>query len=119
MRIIVRPIVDAQREIDLTRRLVAAIAEELWRLYGGNEHLNWLEAELHLQSIVGEAKAAARDTSIATVGPAVDADFAEEPVVQVRPAGVAMHRLNRGRSQRPDRVARAPRRADRPVACGV
>lgn len=118
MKIIVRPIVDAHREIDLTRRLVAAIAEELWRLYGGNEHLNWLEAELHLQSIVGEARAAARDTSIATVGPAVDADFAEEPVVQVRPVGVAMHRPIR-RSERPDRGGRAPRRAERPVACGV
>ncbi len=118
MKIIVRPMVDPQREIDLTRPLVAAIAEELWRLYGGNEHLNWLEAELHLQSIIGEARAAAQDTSIITVGSAVDADSAEEPVVPVRPVGMAMHRPIR-RSERPDRGERAPRRADRPVACGV
>ncbi|MGD9789195.1 MAG: hypothetical protein AB7Q00_07060 [Phycisphaerales bacterium] len=57
MRITIRPVADRQREIDLTHRLIAVIAEELWRLYGGNEHLNWLEAELHLQAIVGQARA--------------------------------------------------------------
>jgi hypothetical protein len=60
MRITVRPVVDPQREIDLTNQLVAAIAEELWRLYGGNDKLNWIEAERHLQRIVGEARAEAR-----------------------------------------------------------
>jgi hypothetical protein len=48
---------EPQREVDITERLIAAIAEELWRLYGGDDQLNWLEAEAHLQRIVGEVKA--------------------------------------------------------------
>lgn len=56
MKVLVRPVAGPQREIDITHRLVAAIAEELWRLYGGNEQLNWLEAELHLRRIVGEVR---------------------------------------------------------------
>ena len=60
MRITVRPVVDPCREVDLTNRLVAAIAEELWLLYGGNDKLNWFEAERHLERIVGEARAVAR-----------------------------------------------------------
>lgn len=64
MRIIVRPLSDPQREIDLTDRLIAAIAEELWRLYGGNDRLNWLEAERHLAAIVGQARADAPETAV-------------------------------------------------------
>ncbi len=67
MRIIVRPVVDPQREIDLTRCLLSAIAEELWQLYGGNAQLNWLEAELHLERIVGEERAEAREDEIVLV----------------------------------------------------
>jgi hypothetical protein len=59
MRIVVRPVMEPQLEIDVTQRLVAAIAEELWRVCGGNDHLNWIEAELHLRRIVGEARIAA------------------------------------------------------------
>jgi len=71
MRIIIRPIMDRQREIDLTQRLIAAIAEELWRLYGGNEQLNWLEAEMHLQRIVGETRAEARETRVRFAPPPI------------------------------------------------
>ncbi len=61
MRITIRPILDPRREVDLTHRLTAAIAEELWMLYGGNSQLNWLEAERHLARIAtpGEAGGAA------------------------------------------------------------
>ncbi len=52
MRIIIHPLIEPEREIDVTHRLIAAIAEELWRLYGGNDHLNWIEAERHLRRIV-------------------------------------------------------------------
>jgi hypothetical protein len=62
MQVIIRPVANPEREIDLTERLVSAIAEELWRLYGGNEQLNWLEAERHLTQIVGHAKRKARRT---------------------------------------------------------
>lgn len=70
MKIVVRPIVDPQREIDLTHRLVSAIAEELWSLYGGNEQLNWLEAERHLVRLVGAAGAEADETTFVSLGAA-------------------------------------------------
>jgi hypothetical protein len=57
MRITVHPLMEPKREIDLTYRLIAAIAEELWRRYGGNAQLNWLEAEEHLRRIIGEVRA--------------------------------------------------------------
>ena len=56
MRITVRPMLDPQREIDLTERLVGAIAEEISRTCGGNDHLNWIEAESHLRQLVSDAK---------------------------------------------------------------
>jgi hypothetical protein len=81
MKIIIHPVVDPRREIDLTNRLVAAIAEELWRLYGGNERLNWLEAERHLERIVGEAQREAAQTVVVAVAPAapVQVDGQREP----------------------------------------
>lgn len=60
MRITVRPVADPGREVDLTDRLAATIAQELWLLYGGNDKLNWLEAERHLERIIGEARVVAR-----------------------------------------------------------
>jgi hypothetical protein len=60
MKVIIRPVLEPSREIDLTRRLVEVIAEELWKLYGGNEGVNWLEAEQHLEHIVGSVRAEAR-----------------------------------------------------------
>lgn len=71
MKIIVRPILDPEREIDLTHRLVAAIAEELWRLFGGNDALNWIEAEGHLQQIVAQARGGADETAVVHVAPSV------------------------------------------------
>ncbi len=71
MKVLVRPVVDPQAEIDLTHRLVSAIAEELWKLYGGNEQLNWLEAERHLQQIVGKARAEADETMFVNMSESV------------------------------------------------
>lgn len=64
MRITIRPLADPGRELDITRTLVSAIAAELWRLYGGNETLNWLEAERHLQRIIEGARDEARDAAV-------------------------------------------------------
>lgn len=89
MRIIVRPIVDPQSEIDVTRRLVSVIAEELWRIYGGNEQLNWIEAERHLERMVDEARAEPA-VSTAVAGPA-----------PARPAMNGRDRLGREKSGRP------------------
>ncbi len=52
MRLTIRPLAEPRRELDLTHRLVAVIAEELWKRYGGNDTLNWLEAERHLQRLL-------------------------------------------------------------------
>lgn len=73
MRIIVRPVIDPQREIDLTHRLVSTIAEELWRHFGGNDEVNWLEAERLLKRMVckhrGEiAESAAFDVFAGSAG---------------------------------------------------
>ena len=51
MQITVQPSMDPRRELDLTHDLVSAIAGALWRHHGGNEQLNWLEAEQHLRRI--------------------------------------------------------------------
>jgi hypothetical protein len=37
----------------LERALVATLAHELWRSQGGNEVLNWLEAEILLEHALG------------------------------------------------------------------
>jgi hypothetical protein len=71
MKIIVRPILDPHREIDLTHRLVSAIAEELWRLFGGNDTLNWIEAEWHLQRIIAQARSDAHETTVVRIAPTV------------------------------------------------
>jgi hypothetical protein len=52
VRITIRPFSDPERELDITRRLVGAIAEELWRHRGGNDVLNWLEAERQLRLVM-------------------------------------------------------------------
>lgn len=56
MKITVRPMSNPGHELDVTHRLIAAIAEELWLFHGGNEQLNWLEAERHLEALVAHAQ---------------------------------------------------------------
>lgn len=57
MKAITRPALNPQLEADLTRRLVSAIAEEIWRLCAKNDRLDWAQAERHLQGIVDLARA--------------------------------------------------------------
>jgi hypothetical protein len=45
MRIVIRPSASPERELDVTQAVVAAVAHELWKHCGGNEVLNWVEAE--------------------------------------------------------------------------
>lgn len=56
MRFIIHPTAEPDHEVDITNRLIGAIAKELWLRYGGNETINWIEAERHLQAIVEEAR---------------------------------------------------------------
>lgn len=59
MRIVIRPMSAPVHEIDLTDRLVAAIAHAIWCHTGGNDLVNWLEAEQHLAQLVGAGNAGA------------------------------------------------------------
>lgn len=52
MRIIIKPSAQPAKEIDLTNALVSAVAAELWNTCGGNDVLNWMEAENFVQSLV-------------------------------------------------------------------
>jgi len=60
MAIVIRPVMERQREFDITQRLVAAIAEDLRRLCGTNRGFHWRKAERRMQQIVSETRAAAR-----------------------------------------------------------
>ncbi len=51
MPITIRPSLSPDREIDLTQALTAAVAHELWKHCGGNEVVNWLEAERIVSSL--------------------------------------------------------------------
>jgi hypothetical protein len=111
MKITVRPSAEPRREIDITNRLVAAIAEELWRLFGGNDRLNWLEAETHLQRIIGLVKEEAQMLDcVASEG--MTLGIRSEPVGRWSPPGEVSH-VEQG-DPRP-RPAPAPRRVRLPV----
>lgn len=66
MKLLIRPLRDRQRELDVTHRLVSAIAEELCRRYGGNDTLNWLEAEGHLRTLIGPGRDGTHETEEAS-----------------------------------------------------
>lgn len=52
MRLVIRPMLDPRNEIDVTHQIVKAIAEELWRRHGGNDVLNWMEAQWHIEALL-------------------------------------------------------------------
>lgn len=107
MKCVIRPIQDQQRELDVTHRLVSAIADELWKLYGGNDQLNWIEAELHLQRIVGQARAEARETQVALVAPSGARRGAQSPRPDVEGQGAAASRRTTSRGRRHGRAVAA------------
>jgi hypothetical protein len=53
LQVTIRPLADPASEIDLTQKLIAAIAEELWKHSGEADVVNWLEAEFHLKRLLG------------------------------------------------------------------
>lgn len=52
MRLVIRPISDPSNAVDVTDRVVRAIAEELQNVVGGNHVLNAIEAERAVQSLL-------------------------------------------------------------------
>lgn len=111
MKITVRPSAAPDEEIDLTGRLVAAIAEELWKLHGGNDRLNWLEAEMHLQRIIGQVREEAELLRY-VAGEGIRAEIRPESSGRWSPAGEVSH----GEQGDPKpRSAPTPRRVRLPV----
>jgi hypothetical protein len=55
MPVTISPSNAPDRELDITGALVAAVAAELWRNFGGNDVLNWMEAERFVQSLMVKA----------------------------------------------------------------
>ena len=52
MRIVIRPSASPERELDVTPAIIAAVAHALWAQGGGNDVLNWLEAERHVARLI-------------------------------------------------------------------
>ena len=60
MRLTIRPSMAPDREIDVTQALIAAVAHQLHAQCGGNDVLNWLEAERFLARILRPVRGRAR-----------------------------------------------------------
>ena len=56
MRWTIFPMMDPGNEIDMKHVLVKAVAEEIWRCCGGNDALNWMEAEWHVEELLRKAR---------------------------------------------------------------
>lgn len=82
MRLTIRPMMDPRTEIDARHLLVKAIAEELWRRYQGNEVLNWMEAEWHVEGLFERARSVEPPTDLTVA--AGRGEPASRPVVEVR-----------------------------------
>lgn len=75
----IRPMMDPRNEIDVRRLLVKAVAEEIWRRCGGNEVLNWMEAEWHVEGLLEQARPVGTTPAFAA-----NDEVAPRPVVEVR-----------------------------------
>src|SRR5262245_54199637 len=52
-RIVLRPMLGPRQGLDVTEAVTRAIAQELWNMHGGNDVMNWLEAERLLNEFLG------------------------------------------------------------------
>lgn len=54
-RLVLHPTLGPPEGVDLTEAIIGAVAAELWKRFGGNDVVNWLEAErLVLNSFASE-----------------------------------------------------------------
>jgi hypothetical protein len=56
-RLVVRPTDSLSEEVDITRKVVEIIAQELWKRYQGNDVLNWIQAERLFEDAMHRAAA--------------------------------------------------------------
>ena len=75
----IRPMMDPRNEIDMRHLLVQAVAEEIWRRCGGNDVLNWMEAERHVEGFLEQAKPVEANPTLAANN---ESPFL--PVIEVR-----------------------------------
>jgi hypothetical protein len=68
MRMPVRPLVSDGRAIDVRDAVVAAVAREITRHFGGNPVLNVLEAEAHVERLLGISSQTTRVLNSSEVG---------------------------------------------------
>ena len=57
MRVTITPSSNPTQQIDVTQALIGAVAGELWKHCGGNDVLNWVEAERFVESLALPPKA--------------------------------------------------------------
>jgi hypothetical protein len=69
MRVTMRPSAAPDRELDLSHALVSAVAAELWRNFGGNEVVNWMEAERFVESLLMSGPTASAAPEPRTIEP--------------------------------------------------
>jgi hypothetical protein len=100
----------------MTEALVSAIARELWRLHGGNETLNWLEAELHVSALLGAPPAPATPAAVVLPEPAENRTIVDGEIV---PWASAARRASSGPPKRTGgAVRKARKRNERGRAIG-
>ena len=51
-RIVLRPMLGPHDGLDVTEAVTRAVAQELWNLHGGNDVMNWIEAERLLAEFI-------------------------------------------------------------------
>jgi len=99
-RWVVTPVLAPEKPIDVTEALISAVAHELWRTRGGNEALNWMEAEQHVERLIRASRRiepqADRGRKRSACSPPDRLSFAD--------AILALHAARRGRDL-PDREA--------------
>lgn len=79
----IRPAAAPTKVVDLTQALTGAVAHELWKAAGGNEVVNWMEAERFVKALArvwAEAPTAAAATPIPAVVPTPATRIETKPV---------------------------------------
>jgi hypothetical protein len=93
---------DQLRTIDLARSMIASVAAELHRIRGGNDVLNWLEAEKFVLDLLRLAQQGKTDEAITTES-TQGTSRSQETTVEPKPEATAVaSSVGGGHSQHTD-----------------
>jgi hypothetical protein len=56
LRIVLKPYLGPREGLDVTEAITRTVAQELWKLHGGNDVMNWLEAERLVQEFFSDSR---------------------------------------------------------------